>query len=297
MKIYVSDIFRNVSKPLWLLTGILLLIIIATLDYITGPDISLSFFYLIPIALFAWHINSHAGVAIAILSAALWFVIETISRPPNISIFIHLWNAIIRLGFFFLPTLFMEILKRERRHARTDYLTGAVNHRYFHEQLQMEVDRSARYDLSFTVAFIDTDNFKTVNDTFGHIFGDEILKAIVWTMKKSLRKTDLIARVGGDEFSILLPETNDMEARAAISNMCHKLKDEMQAQKCPITFSVGVLTLSAPQISSDQILNRVDKIMYMVKNSGKDNIRYEVYREKTGENLTKRSTPPTLPRF
>lgn len=294
--IRISAWAKKAGGTFWLVVSCLLLLLVGALDYVTGPELSFSLFYLIPIAVSSWGLRGNYGILMAFLSTILWLYIEVISTTSHQNIFIHLWNAIIRLGFFLLPALLLKSLEQERLHARIDFLTGAFNHRHFHEVLQGEVDRSARYNLTFTVAFIDTDNFKAVNDTFGHTFGDETLKTIVEVMKKNLRKTDTIARVGGDEFIILLPETGEQAAHTVIKNLCVKLKDEMLAKKCPITFSVGVLTLTAPNISTDQILNTSDKIMYLVKNSGKDNIRYEIYREKSDGDLpTKRSTPPTPP--
>lgn len=284
------------GSPFWLTISSFLLLLVGALDYVTGPELSFSLFYLIPIAVSSWGLRRNYGILTAVLSTILWLFIEVISTTSHHNAFIHLWNAIIRLGFFLLPALLLKSLEQERLHARTDFLTSAFNHRYFHEILQMEIDRSARYNLTFTVVFIDTDNFKAVNDTYGHTFGDETLRVIVEIMKNNLRKTDTIARVGGDEFIILLPETGDQAARIVIANLSRKLKDEMHAKKCPITFSMGVLTLTAPKISTDQVLNIADKIMYLVKNSGKDNIRYEIYREKPDTDLpTKRSAPPTPP--
>lgn len=273
----------NPKKPLLFLTASLLLLMVGVLDFITGPDISLSIFYLIPIAVYAWGLKKNFGILGAVLGTVVWFQVETATNTKQISVFIHLWNAFNRLGIFLLPALFLKVIEQERLHARTDFLTGAINHRHFHELLEMETHRSARYNLTFTVAFVDADNFKTVNDTFGHVFGDEILKLIVGVMRASLRKTDIVARVGGDEFIVLLPETDQDAARTAIAHMYRSLTDGMLAKKCPITFSVGALTLTAPQLSSDQILNHVDKVMYLVKNGGKNNLRFEMFENKTDE--------------
>lgn len=296
----MNALVRATSKisatSLWFILSILLLLVVAVLDHKTGPRLSFSLFYLVPIAVASWGSKSNYGILMALLSMMIWLYIEVLTHPEEGNFFVHAWNGITRLGFFLLPAFFLKSLQRERLHSRTDFLTGASNHRHFHEGLQMEIDRSARYSLHFTVAFIDVDNFKVVNDTFGHIFGDEILKAIVDTMRNTLRKTDLVARVGGDEFAILLPETNEKAARTAITNMCQKLTDEMRTRKCPITFSVGALTLNAPRISSDKILSIADRMMYLVKNSGKDNIRFETHQPPEDIPSKQQSAPPTPPR-
>ncbi|MBL8103744.1 MAG: GGDEF domain-containing protein [Anaerolineales bacterium] len=267
---------EKIGKPFWVILGLLLLLIVSTLDYVTGTELSFSLFYLIPIILFAWSINGTAGIIIASVSAGIWFVIELISGP-EVSLFVNFWNAIIRLGFFLVPVLLIRNLEHEKEHARTDFLTGAMNTRSFHDVTQSEIDRSVRYQRPFTVAFIDIDNFKTVNDTFGHAFGDMVLRVIAQSIKRNLRKTDTIARVGGDEFALLLPETDTDTARIAISKMQKRLQEEMTTKKWPVTFSIGVISLNAPQLSVDDILGLADKLMYSVKNYGKDNIKYAAH--------------------
>lgn len=273
-----APLIDKVSKPVWCVIGLLFLCGVAIGDYLTGTELSFSFLYLIPIGIFSLAFNAKAGMATAFLCAVIWFFVEALTSE-NTSAFVHFWNTAIRLGFFLLPTILLRVVEQERCLARTDSLTGAFNNRYFIELLQREIDRSVRYRHFFTVAFIDTDNFKTINDTFGHAFGDSALQVAIKLMKKHLRKTDMVARVGGDEFAILLPETDDAAARSAITNMTGKLSSELIEMKYPITFSIGVLTLSAPHLSADEVLRMADKMMYIVKNNGKNNVRYEVYSE------------------
>jgi len=269
--------FEKAGKTFWVIVGILLLLIVAFLDFATGTELSFSIFYLIPIFLFTWAVNGNIGIAIACISSLIWLFIEAVSGPQYSSWFVYFWNAIIRLGFFLLPVLLVRNLEQERMHARTDFLTTALNTRSFHDIAQRELDRSVRYHRPFTVAFIDIDNFKTINDTFGHIFGDMVLRAISQNIQRNIRKTDIIARVGGDEFALLLPEVDSDTARAAISKMQQKLMEEMLANKWPVTFSIGVITLNAPQFTVDEILGMADKMMYSVKNHGKDDIKYATY--------------------
>lgn len=264
------------NKPLWLAAGLFLLGGVAVGDYITGAELSFSLFYLLPIALISLTFSGTAGIAIAFLSAAIWLFLEVMTTTAT-NTYVYLWNAIIRLGFFLLPALLLKVIEQEKYHARTDFLTGAVNRFYFNELMGREIDRSCRYHHPFTIAFMDLDNFKTINDTFGHSFGDDLLRTIAQNMKKNLRKTDSIARVGGDEFVILLPETNSDSAQHAIRNLFRKLTDELQSKKWPVTFSVGVLTLTAPTISTDKIFGIVDRMMYSVKNSGKNDIKFATH--------------------
>ncbi|MBI5822889.1 MAG: GGDEF domain-containing protein [Chloroflexi bacterium] len=266
--------FEKAGKNFWITAGGIALCGVTILDYVTGAELSFSIFYLIPIALLAWRVDGNTGITAAMISAAAWLFVEVTSGPKYSSSFVYFWNAVIRLGFFLLPVLLFKNLEQERRLARTDFLTGAMNSRSFRELAQREIDRSVRYQHAFTVAFIDIDNFKIINDTFGHTFGDAVLRAIAKNMKENLRKTDAVARMGGDEFALLLPEVDSNNAPIAISKMQQKLQEEMLNNKWPVTFSIGVITLNAPELTVDDILGRVDKMMYSVKNYGKNDIKY-----------------------
>ena len=262
--------------------GVLLLSMVAFLDYITGVEFSFSLFYLLPITLISWAISERLGLVFAILSSCVWIAVDIWSGNSNrtSNLFAYLWNATARLGFFLLPVFMIRLnraLQREQELARTDFLTSVLNARFFHELAQMEINRSLRYKRPFTIAFIDVDNFKTINDTFGHTEGDIVLRAIAMNITAHLRKTDIVARVGGDEFVVILPETNAQTAPVVISNMQRALLNEMNENGWSVTLSIGVLTLSDPHLSVDEMLGRADQLMYMVKNSGKNNIKYAIH--------------------
>jgi len=275
---------NRVNKPAWIGLGLVLLGGVAYLDYITGVEFSFSLFYLIPISLISWTISERFGMAFAILGSCVWIAVDIWSGNRASNLFAYLWNATARLGFFLLPVFMIRLgraMEHERMLARTDFLTGVLNARFFRELAQMEVNRSLRYKRSFTIAFIDVDNFKNINDTFGHTEGDTVLRAIATKIKTHLRKTDFVARVGGDEFVVLLTETNKQTAPVVMSNMQRALLKEMDENGWSVTFSIGVLTLTAPKISVDEMLGRVDKLMYMVKNGGKNNIHYASHPEES----------------
>ena len=277
-----DETVKKVSKTVWIVSGVLLLSMVAFLDYITGVEFSFSLFYLLPITLISWAISERLGLVFAILGSCVWIAVDIWSGNSNrtSNMFAYMWNATARLGFFLLPVFMIRLnraLQREQELARTDFLTGVLNARFFHELAQMEINRSVRYKRPFTIAFIDVDNFKTINDTFGHTEGDTVLRSIGMNIKTHLRKTDMVARVGGDEFVVLLPETNAQIAPVVISNMQRALLNEMNENGWSVTFSIGVLTLSATQISVDEILGRADQLMYSVKNNGKNNAQYATH--------------------
>jgi diguanylate cyclase (GGDEF)-like protein len=140
----------------------------------------------------------------------------------------------------------------------------------------MEINRARRYEHPLTVAYIDLDNFKTINDRFGHSMGDNLLRLVADTIKNNIRLIDTVVRMGGDEFAILLPETGP-EAAKAITRKIQKINLElMQKNGWPVTFSIGVVTFISPPSTVDEILKRSDNLMYSAKNNGKNTIKYEV---------------------
>jgi hypothetical protein len=175
-------VVEGIYKPIWIAGGVLLLCGVGILDYLTGYELSFSLFYLIPIAILTWITNGKIGILISLISAGIWLIADISAGSSYSRLVIYIWNATIRLGFFLLTVLLLRLgkaLEREKALSRTDFLTGAVNNRFFYDLAQREIDRSIRYPHPITVAFIDVDNFKTINDQFGHSTGDKVLEAIL----------------------------------------------------------------------------------------------------------------------
>jgi diguanylate cyclase (GGDEF)-like protein len=269
------------SDSFILLTGFTLIGAVGLVDYLTGYEFAFSVFYVLPIFMIAWLTGRRFGIAASITSALIWLIADVASGNPYSSPFIPVWNTFIRLSFFVITTLLTSALRkaneREGELARLDYLTGAVNSRFFYELAQMEIDRSQRYKHPFTLAYIDLDNFKTVNDQFGHATGDLILCTMVSSARKFIRKTDVFARLGGDEFILLMPETGQESAHAVISRLQSGLLEEMRQNNCPITFSIGVLTCNIATPTTNELVRMADNLIYSVKNEGKNAIKYATY--------------------
>jgi diguanylate cyclase (GGDEF)-like protein/PAS domain S-box-containing protein len=170
-----------------------------------------------------------------------------------------------------------KALERETELALADPLTGAPNRRFFYNLAQREIERSRRYKNPFTIAYLDIDNFKTVNDQFGHQVGDEVLGMVVKYAQGQLRKTDLFARLGGDEFGFLFVDTGPEAAERVFAGVQQNLFAKMQENGWPLTFSIGVITCIAPPRTIDDIVKMADDSMYAVKRQGKNGIKYSVF--------------------
>lgn len=275
---------RLEKQPVWvtLAGAALLALLVAGADLLTGSEISLSLFYLIPIVLVAWVRGERAGQVMAAACAGLWFLEDFLAGPGYSTRFVLMWNIATRLAIFLLVLALLarlhEHLLSESKLARTDYLTGALNARAFYERIEEELERARRYSCPFAIAYLDLDNFKEINDSFGHIAGDTTLKQVADIIRWNTRCTDVVARLGGDEFALLLPQTGK-EAGFILDRLHGLLAHELEMDKEALTFSMGsTVFLTAPPSVEDAI-RLVDQSMYRVKRVGKNAMEFNTYPE------------------
>ncbi len=178
------------------------------------------------------------------------------------------------------------LFQRTRESTILDELTGIFNRRYFNRTFQREIKRAERYKRNLSVLMIDIDDFKLVNDTFGHLKGDDVLQTIAQILKKNIRRADFLFRFGGEEFVILLPETPLNNAirvgeklRKAIQN--HFASDDCQMSGRKITISIGISNFPMDGYSIEKLLEIADERLYRAKSLGKNRtIAYEEMLEK-----------------
>jgi diguanylate cyclase (GGDEF)-like protein len=265
---------------LWV-TALLAMALLGLMDYLTGFEISFSFFYLLPVSLSAWAISRNAGFVLSAASGATWLMANFLAGEQLSHPLIPFWNTLMRVGFFLVVSVLISqvhrLLDQERSLARTDFLTGALNSRSFYDTAGSEIARATRYQRPLTILYIDLDNFKSVNDQMGHVAGDGVLQSVAQTITRSIRSIDSVARLGGDEFAVLLPETPDQAAKVIAPRLQQALLGEMRNNHWPITFSIGALTCYRPPLDVQQLIKLADQLMYSVKNTSKDAIVYSVY--------------------
>ena len=265
------------SKSRLVFAGYVLIVIIGFIDYLTGYELAFSIFYVLPIFLVTWFTNQRLGFVTSVSSAIVWLVADIATGQTYSSPFIPLWNSLIRFAFFIIITILLSWLKSSLELAHKDHLTSAINSRYFYEIVQMEINRSLRNQQPFTVAYIDIDNFKAVNDQFGHMVGNQVLITLVNSVSKVIRKSDLIARLGGDEFAVLFPETDQDAARIIFSKIQNSFGKAAQQKNWSVTFSVGILTCKVAPLTTDELIRKADELMYLAKSDGKNTVKYSTY--------------------
>jgi diguanylate cyclase (GGDEF)-like protein len=251
--------------------------LVGLLDYATGVELRVFPLYFVPVGLIAWRSGRAAGIALACLGIATWELSNRLAGMRYDSRFVEVWNVLVQWGalvaFGVLNARLGKMVLQERTLSRVDALTGVANTRGFFDALTSEVKRARRHGRPLTLAYVDLDNFKQVNDRHGHQAGDDVLVLFANLLRQGSRDADRPARLGGDEFALLLPETTAEGARTLLDRLQRGLRAEMAARGWPVTASVGAVAFTAVPESEDEIVRQADAVMYEVKQSGKNAIR------------------------
>lgn len=254
-----------------------LAVTVAACDVATGFELSLSVFYLAPTAFAAWFIGRRWGVLMALLSALLWLSADLLAGHVYSAAGIAAWNTLIRLTFFLVVALLLVSLKtqleRVTRLSRTDALTGLLTRGPFFEALAREAARSRRYRHPLTIAYLDVDDFKGLNDRLGHAAGDAALTTLADALKDGTRASDVAARLGGDEFAMIIPEADEAAAHTTLERVRASVAAATAADGAPLTLSIGAICFRTLP-DDDAMLRAVDDLMYEVKRSGKNAVRF-----------------------
>jgi diguanylate cyclase (GGDEF)-like protein len=238
--------------------------------------------YFAPISLVAWFQGRGGALTLAALSAISWFVSNYFGGLQ----FSHpgLWvaNSLVQGASFVVIGLLIATLRaalaRERGLNRTDPLTALMNTRAFYEEADRALAQCRRKERPVTIAYIDLDNFKDVNDSLGHQAGDDVLRKVGTLLKSSLRPSDLTTRLGGDEFAVLLPETGGQQASATLERIHSLLANRFASAGSGVTSSIGAVTFTTPPKSVEEMVHQADIRMYAAKNQGRNRIHLDVIR-------------------
>jgi diguanylate cyclase (GGDEF)-like protein len=279
----IQSNFSSRTPAITLLYCSVILLFLGWLDIITG-DYSLIVFYLIPVSLAAWFVGKRSGLLFCLLAVIVRVVADEWSRPDYFThSVLHYWNELIEFLFLIIMSLLFSVLKKnlenEKELASRDPLTDTLNRRSFFDLAGHEINRARRYDLPLTVAYIDLDNFKSVNDRFGHQAGDDLLIVVVSTIRSNIRSTDILARFGGDEFVLLLPDTSAEAALTFLTEIHEYLDQAMARNSWPVCFSIGVVTCVHAPATIDSVISQADELMYAVKRDGKNRLLHKEFLE------------------
>jgi diguanylate cyclase (GGDEF)-like protein len=270
----------NNQKWIFFLGSFLLTLFTIYIDYLSGLEVHLTVLLLVPIYFATWYSGMLSGLLISIVSASSLILDPIVERKIYPHVWEILWNIAAVLIFF---TVFVYLLARLKAElakavesAHTDNLTGLLNSRAFFEMAEQERLQAIRYGHPLTLCFLDLDNFKQVNDSLGHMTGDELLRIVARALRENIRGSDIAVRVGGDEFAVLFPETGGGEAGVLVAKLHGALNRVLQQRGWPVTASIGMLTFIVVPGTVKEMLHLADIMMYEAKKSGKNRVHSEV---------------------
>jgi diguanylate cyclase (GGDEF)-like protein len=248
--------------------------IIFVLDWLTGADIRLHVLYVFPLAIIGRYCASPSIVFAAVVLVTT-IQIATFSIQA-LAVFSFITDVLVALAASLLTVNLARGIRQTHLmlidQATTDPLTRLPNRRAFQDGLDAEIARQNRYGGVFSLAIIDLDGFKSLNDTQGHGAGDAALKLVADILRAGTRASDTSARLGGDEFAVLLPNTRAEHCAALFHQLCATVATRMADAGYPVTASIGHRTFGMPPESASSAMRQTDELMYQAKRRGKNQV-------------------------
>ncbi|SDG88788.1 diguanylate cyclase (GGDEF) domain-containing protein [Propionivibrio dicarboxylicus] len=263
-----------------LFTAVLATVLIAGIHYATGTAYEFHLLFLLPVIVVTWRYGTAMGLLQAALCTSVWYVSDRVMSLDQASSlqaasFNWLTRTLIFSGLVLGLAQIRKLLIQESELARKDRLTGLLNRRGFFEATQRLLAYAVRNQVPVAVMFMDVDGFKKVNDVLGHAIGDEVLRAIARELEANSRASDVIGRMGGDEFVAVVLDTTPETSVSHARDLSERLARRMSERGWDISFSIGIAYYSRPATQLDTMLQVADRLMYEVKRSGKNAIRME----------------------
>lgn len=267
-------------NALLVIVGVIFAALVGWLRYLTGPEWALSLFYLIPISIVTWKAGRWAGILISFCSAISWLAADIMMLDTFSKKIIPFLNETFRLAVFLIITFCLSALRKalntHKELSRTDSLTGIENRRAFFDLASKELDKARRFHYPISLLYIDLDDFKQINDLFGHHVGDDLLCMVARLIKSNIRSFDIVARLGGDEFCVLLIASEAEPAHSVAEKIQKLIVDLMSKREWSMTLSIGVATFRCLPESVSDMLKVGDSLMYSAKVKGKNMIQQNI---------------------
>jgi diguanylate cyclase (GGDEF)-like protein len=239
------------------------------------PELQVGILYVIPVLLVARQDGIGWGVVFALATSLLRFLVGMEQLPPETSLAFRLLNEVAYLAVVGIGITGLSQLRRTQEQlellATHDSLTNVLNARAFAAELAQELGRNRRYGRPLALIYLDLDDFKNVNDAHGHATGDAVLRLVADAMRSAVRQADLVGRLGGDEFGVLMPETDGTVAHAAATRLVTGIRTVFRGTPS-VTASIGVVAVAGTEAGSDELLRKADQAMYEAKRAGKDRV-------------------------
>ena len=253
-----------------------LTIVLGYLDFVTGVEIHFLLLYLVPIFLGSWFVSLELGMGLAMFGSLVWLVADVLGGRSYSHPWIAYWNLLMRTGGFLVFAVTQAQLRAKLDEmsalASRDLLTGLPNGQAFYRLVANEINRALAIE-PLTLASVDVSGMQTVNDRFGYPVGDQTLCAIAQTIKQQVPRPDLVGRMSGTSFSVLLPNTTSEAANLILQQVKDALQSERRKYSHPLTFFVSAVSCAQPPKTIAALMHQADRQMDRVKGGQKDTIQ------------------------
>jgi diguanylate cyclase (GGDEF)-like protein len=260
---------------------------LAYLDLVTGAEINFSYLYLLPIFLASWFVSRNVGIAVALWASAIWFAGELILDQTSNQGWVPVWNLLTRIGAFVIFAVTQAQLRAKlgvlSQLAARDFLTGLPNGHAFYELAASEMQLASDTE-PLTLATIFVSGVQLVNYRFGYPAGDQLLCIVAHTIQQQAPRPELVGRMGGTSFSVLLPNTTSENANLILQKMHEALDFQRQKFSHPLTFFFSAVACAKSPKTLAELLYQADTQMDRIKSSGKDQIQIAAVEDMSGLN-------------
>lgn len=251
-------------------------ILLGALDYKTGNEIHFLLLYLVPISIGSWFISKEAGIGLAVFTSLVWFTAHFLAGHSYSSIWIVYWNFLMRTAAFAVFAITQAQLRAkllELSHlASRDFLTGLPNGHAFYQLTAKEIDRAFGVE-PMTLVCIDITGFKWVNHRFGYPAGDHMMCAIAHTIRQNVPRPDLVGRLGGTSFAVLLPNVTSEVANLILHRVQNALDEERRKYAHPLTYFISAIACTKAPRTVAELMQEADAQMTRIKNGKKDSLQ------------------------
>lgn len=249
---------------------------LGVLDLIVGAEIHFFLFYLLPVFIASWFISKQAGVYLALLTSLIWFEAHSLGGRTYSSVWIGYANLLMRMAAFTIFALTQSHLRAKLTQlsdlATRDFLTGLPNGHKFYQLSAREMDRAFGVE-PMTLACIDISGFKSVNVRHGYPAGDDMICSVAHTIKQNVPRPDLVGRLGGTSFAILLPNVTSEMANHILQQVRIALDEDRRKYAHPLTFFISAIACTRAPRTIAELMQEADARMLRIKGGRKDSLQ------------------------
>jgi diguanylate cyclase (GGDEF)-like protein len=269
----ISSYIESKPKRLITLLGLLCVSLIGVIDYLTRWELQLSYLYIFPIVLVSWFVNKRTGILVVTYCAWFWFISGRLEGVKQSSAMIAVWNtsttAGVLIAFVYIVARLRSKFDRISDVANKDFLTGLPNARAFYELAAHEMKKAFGLE-PLALAYIDVEGFKWINQRFGYATGDQMLCSIAQTILQGVVRKDLVGRIGGTAFAILMPNTSSDGAHFILEKIHDELKNERRRYAQPVNVFISAVACTKAPRSVAQLMHQAETSMTRMKGNEGD---------------------------